>query len=138
MWVHPDARHHGVAIDLVDAVVDWADTAGVGVVELCVTESNRAATALYERCGFGPTGGCQPLPSDPSLVEVRMRRLLPRDPWAKPTLTGSLVTLRPISAADADAMWEMVNDPEGNALTGTTATFTLPDRRLVHDACRPA
>ena len=77
MWVHPDARRHGVAVGLVDAVVDWADTAGVGVVELCVTESNRAAAALYERCGFGPTGGRQPLPSDPSLDEVRMRRLLP-------------------------------------------------------------
>jgi len=46
-------------------------------------------------------------------------------PWDKPTLVGELVTLRPYAAADADAAWEMVNDPEGRALTGTTATFTL-------------
>jgi RimJ/RimL family protein N-acetyltransferase len=44
--------------------------------------------------------------------------------WEKPTLAGTLVTLRPYSADDAGAAWEMVNDPEGRALTGTTATFT--------------
>jgi len=45
-------------------------------------------------------------------------------PWEKPTLAGTLVTLRPYGLADADAAWEMVNDPEGRALTGTTAVFT--------------
>jgi RimJ/RimL family protein N-acetyltransferase len=34
------------------------------------------------------------------------------------------VLLRPITAADADGMWETVHDPEGNDLTATTATFT--------------
>lgn len=42
----------------------------------------------------------------------------------KPVLRGELVTLRPIRADDADAMWEMVDDPESTRLTGTTATFT--------------
>lgn len=46
------------------------------------------------------------------------------DPWAKPVLVGDLVTLRPLVAEDADAVWEMVNDPEGQELTATTATFT--------------
>ena len=44
--------------------------------------------------------------------------------WAKPTLVGSLVTLRPYAPADGDGAWEMVQDPEGQDLTGTTATFT--------------
>ena len=35
-----------------------------------------------------------------------------------PTLDGELVTLRPIRADDADAMWEMVTDVEGIRLTG--------------------
>jgi ribosomal protein S18 acetylase RimI-like enzyme len=43
---------------------------------LCVTESNASARELYERYGFTPTGERQPLPSDPSLPEMRMRRLL--------------------------------------------------------------
>lgn len=49
--------------------------------------------------------------------------------WHKPTLTGELVTLRPVSIDDIDAMWEMVNDPEGNDLTDTTATFTYEQVR---------
>jgi RimJ/RimL family protein N-acetyltransferase len=44
--------------------------------------------------------------------------------WAKPTIDGEQVTLRPVSVDDADALWELVNDPEGNDLTHTTATFT--------------
>lgn len=43
--------------------------------------------------------------------------------WDKPTIEGALVTLRPMHADDTDAAWEMVNDPEGNDLTATTAEF---------------
>ncbi|MBD8059883.1 GNAT family N-acetyltransferase [Cellulomonas sp. JH27-2] len=42
----------------------------------------------------------------------------------KPTLQGEMITLRPIRPDDADAMWEMLADPEGKRQTGTTATFT--------------
>ena len=41
-----------------------------------------------------------------------------------PVLRGEMLVLRPIRADDADAMWDLVNDPEGMRLTGTTATFT--------------
>jgi len=44
--------------------------------------------------------------------------------WAKPVLEGARVVLRPYRAEDADAVWEMVHDAEGNDLTGTTADFT--------------
>ncbi len=44
--------------------------------------------------------------------------------WAKPTLAGHGVTLRPMTADDAEMLWELVNDPEGNDLTATTAEFT--------------
>ena len=44
--------------------------------------------------------------------------------WRKPTIVGERVTLRPITAGDADGMWETVHDPEGNDLTATAATFT--------------
>jgi RimJ/RimL family protein N-acetyltransferase len=43
--------------------------------------------------------------------------------WAKPTIEGTLVTLRPLAATDTEAAWEMVQDPEGHDLTATTATF---------------
>jgi RimJ/RimL family protein N-acetyltransferase len=44
--------------------------------------------------------------------------------WAKPTLPGNVVTLRPMTGEDTPAVWEMLHDPEGNDLTDTTATFT--------------
>ena len=49
--------------------------------------------------------------------------------WSKPTLVGEHVTLRPVTVDDADAMWEMINDPEGNDLTATSATFTYEQIR---------
>lgn len=51
------------------------------------------------------------------------------DRWAKPTLVGTLVTLRPYAPGDVDGAWEMVNDPEGNELTVTTADFTYEQIR---------
>lgn len=42
----------------------------------------------------------------------------------KPTLEGEMVRLRPVRATDADAMWEMVQDPQSNRLTGATTAFT--------------
>ncbi|MFS0703817.1 GNAT family N-acetyltransferase [Cellulomonas sp. 179-A 9B4 NHS] len=42
----------------------------------------------------------------------------------KPTLQGEMIVLRPVRGDDADAMWDMLADPEGNRLTGTTRTFT--------------
>ena len=45
-------------------------------VHLWVTETNKPARLLYERCGFSLTGERQPLPSDPAVGEVAMIRPL--------------------------------------------------------------
>jgi len=76
MWVRPGTRGRGVGAALVDAAAGWAKDRGHDSVYLWVTETNAPARALYERCGFIPTGERQPLPSDPSLPEIRMRRPL--------------------------------------------------------------
>ncbi len=47
----------------------------------------------------------------------------------KPVLHGELVVLRPVRADDAEAMFEMVSDPEGRRMTGTTGTFVLDEVR---------
>jgi ribosomal protein S18 acetylase RimI-like enzyme len=39
-----------------------------------VTETNKHARLLYERCGFTVTAGRQPLPSNPTLAEIGMQR----------------------------------------------------------------
>jgi GNAT superfamily N-acetyltransferase len=76
MWVRPVARGLGVGEALVTAAADWARAHDHDTLYLWVTESNEPARRLYERCGFTLTGERQPLPSDPSLDEVRMRRRL--------------------------------------------------------------
>jgi GNAT superfamily N-acetyltransferase len=81
MFVRPQARGHGVGEALIDAVVRWARDKGADSVHLWVTETNKPARRLYERCGFTATGERQPLPSNPSLSEIAMTRpLLPVTP----------------------------------------------------------
>jgi GNAT superfamily N-acetyltransferase len=57
MWVHPDARGHGVGDRLMAAVEQWARQVGAQVLRLAVVEDNEAATALYRRNGFVDTEG---------------------------------------------------------------------------------
>jgi ribosomal protein S18 acetylase RimI-like enzyme len=76
MWVRPSARGRGAGEALIEATADWAKTRDHACLLLWVTESNGPARRLYERCGFTLTGERQPLPSDQSLHEVRMRRPL--------------------------------------------------------------
>jgi RimJ/RimL family protein N-acetyltransferase len=42
----------------------------------------------------------------------------------KPTLQGEMLVLRPVRADDADAMWDMVSDPEAMRLMGQTHVYT--------------
>jgi ribosomal protein S18 acetylase RimI-like enzyme len=76
LWVRPSARGNGVGEALIGATADWAKARDHDSLVLWVTESNAPARRLYDRCGFAPTGERQPLPSDPTLPEVRMRRPL--------------------------------------------------------------
>jgi GNAT superfamily N-acetyltransferase len=76
MWVDPGVRGSGTGAALVGAVGDWARSIGFASIGLWVTESNDRAHRLYQRCGFTDTGERQPLPSNPTLQEVRMLRSL--------------------------------------------------------------
>jgi hypothetical protein len=58
------------------AAAGWARARDHDTLFLWVTELNAPARRLYERCGFTPSGERQPLPSDPTLAEIRMRRPL--------------------------------------------------------------
>jgi GNAT superfamily N-acetyltransferase len=75
-WVRPDRRGHGVGGALVNAAAGWARARGHVAMYLWVAEANEPARRLYERYGFTPTGERQPLPSNPALPEIRMRRPL--------------------------------------------------------------
>jgi len=77
MWVDPRVRRRGLGGRLIEAAVSWAAHRGVDELRLWVTETNDAAIELYRAHGFAPTAGRQPLPSDPALTEIEMRRPLP-------------------------------------------------------------
>jgi len=76
MFVRPQARGHGVGEALIDAVTAWARNRSATSVHLWVSETNKPAIRLYERCGFTITTERQPLPSNPALGEVGMTRPL--------------------------------------------------------------
>ena len=50
----------------------------------------------------------------------------------KPTLTGDLVVLRPMVAADADHMWADLHDPESTRMTGSHGLF---ERHQIDEWC---
>ena len=76
MFVRPQARGRGVGEALIDVVIGWARERDATSVHLWVTETNKHARLLYERCGFSLTGERQPLPSNAAIGEVGMTRPL--------------------------------------------------------------
>lgn len=76
MWVAPEHRANGIATAMIDRAVEWSVAHRALAVELWVTETNEPARELYLRRGFEGTGERQPLPSDPSVDEIQMRRFV--------------------------------------------------------------
>jgi GNAT superfamily N-acetyltransferase len=76
MWVDRAGRRQGVAVQLIEAVVQWSLDVGAHTVGLWVAEGNEAAFELYRRCGFEPTGVTGPFPNHPGVTEHRLARAL--------------------------------------------------------------
>jgi GNAT superfamily N-acetyltransferase len=76
MFVDSTQRGRGVGAALVERVTEWAHALAAPHLYLWATSTNRPAVALYERCGFSPTGETRPLEHTPSLREILMRRTL--------------------------------------------------------------
>ena len=74
MFVAPEARGRGIGAALVEAVIGWAGARRANGLTLWVTASNTAALALYERCGFRPTGERRPLEHSSAVDSIRMVR----------------------------------------------------------------
>ncbi|MDF2093696.1 GNAT family N-acetyltransferase [Knoellia sp. 3-2P3] len=70
MWVAPEARGHGVARQLINAVVGWAAGQGRSTY-LMVRSDNTWAKRSYERAGFVEMGLPEDWPADEPL-EHRM------------------------------------------------------------------
>lgn len=68
VWVAPAWRGRGVAGRLVDAVCEWAVTAGYGEAQIETAVGNPGPRALYERLGFNPVDEEPPPDCGPVLV----------------------------------------------------------------------
>ena len=69
VWTRPEARGRGYADACVRAVVEWARAGGAREIRLWATDGNDAASRVYERIGFTPTGSTTPLPHTPEIME---------------------------------------------------------------------
>jgi GNAT superfamily N-acetyltransferase len=66
MWVAPEVRGTGIAVLLVEHVLDWAREHGRTRVVLSVKRGNEPAARLYAKCGFVEISQPAELPYEPS------------------------------------------------------------------------
>ena len=72
MWVSPEVRGSGVGGALIDAVIEFATSAGFARLELDVGDYNTSAIALYADKGFEATGETSSL--EPPRGHIREHR----------------------------------------------------------------
>jgi phosphinothricin acetyltransferase len=56
VYVHPDARGHGVGRALLDALIASTEAAGIWTIQSGVFPENAASLALHHACGFRTVG----------------------------------------------------------------------------------
>ena len=79
MWVHPDRRRQGVAVELLDAARQRVTDQGARSLALWVTDQNPGARALYETYGFRLTGVSAGLPPGREGLQQELRLVLESD-----------------------------------------------------------
>ena len=75
MWVAPEVRRARVGSALVDLVVTWARSNGIGRLVLDVADGNAPAIALYAAKGFRPNGNVGSLPPPRQHIREHQREL---------------------------------------------------------------
>lgn len=76
LWVRAEQRRGGIGSKLLRQALAFAEVAGCTNAMLWVTEDNRAATELYARYGFRPTGNARYLRGDQGPIQVELERSL--------------------------------------------------------------
>jgi GNAT superfamily N-acetyltransferase len=74
MFVDGAARRRGVGVALVERIARWARERGETRLVLWVASDNKAAIALYRRCGFRRTGAARAFAHTPTHTEREMMR----------------------------------------------------------------
>jgi RimJ/RimL family protein N-acetyltransferase len=87
--------------------------------------SHPANWTIRHRCSAPPPALIDNAPAE----ALRGMGKRPEDRQAKPILRGARIVLRPLTGADADAMYASLDEPISKRLTGTHARYTLEDVR---------
>lgn len=72
VWVAPQFRRYGIALDMLQTALDDLAQSGVRTTRLWVLDGNESARNLYKRLGFVSTGKKQPLVAKPGRYEELM------------------------------------------------------------------
>jgi ribosomal protein S18 acetylase RimI-like enzyme len=75
LWVAPEARRHGLGLQLLAHAEEWIGAAGGRQVELNVVDRETAAVRLYERAGYRTDGRRVPA-REPGTTELGMGKTL--------------------------------------------------------------
>jgi GNAT superfamily N-acetyltransferase len=73
MWVAPEARRRGIALELLAEAERWIEAAGGSEAELNVVDRETPARRLYERAGFRLDGRSEPA-THRGAIELGMRK----------------------------------------------------------------
>ncbi len=74
VWVESRYRQRGVGRQLVQALIEWAESKGFPSIGLWAPEHRPEVVALYRSLGFETAGATRPLPGDESRQLLEMRR----------------------------------------------------------------
>lgn len=70
VWVSPEYRSKGIAIDIMDAVFQWAGENGFRAVLATIAKGNERALRFYRKYGFNILDGASlDGPDDPVLMK---------------------------------------------------------------------
>jgi RimJ/RimL family protein N-acetyltransferase len=138
LWIAAPARRRGLGAEVVAGLASWAFRQGTGRVELLVAAANEPGQRLALAAGFRREGLLRS-----AAVEGRTRadavlfgRLVTdqagRAPRGLPDggeLTDGVVLLRPVRAADEEALLDERVDPESQRWATATRAWTRADVR---------
>jgi len=69
VWVIPEYRSKGVAVDIMDAVFRWAGENGFRAIRATITKGNERASRFYRKYGFNVLDGASLEGPDPVLIK---------------------------------------------------------------------
>jgi aminoglycoside 6'-N-acetyltransferase len=133
--VLPEWRGRGLGTALLAAAEDWARTQGAERMILDLDVHNEGARRLYERVGYEVEALAMDKAIEPNAATLDAPGVVRNaDGEVVPTLHGEQVVLRPVTAADREALLEVLRDPSVVAIWDTRGAEHSVEELLAGDS----